>query len=86
MESLIIEANWSGRIEGIMLRYGLFYGPGNPATMKMIARVRRRMLSVVRGDRSLLPCIHVADAVTATIAALDRGVPASPTTSSTIVR
>jgi nucleoside-diphosphate-sugar epimerase len=70
-----VEANRRGAIEGIVLRYGLFYGPGNPATEKMIATARRRMLPVVRGDRSLLPCIHVADAVTATVAALDHGVP-----------
>lgn len=73
MESQILAASRSGRIEGIVLRYGLFYGPANPATEKMIALVRRRMLPVVRGDRSLLPCIHVADAVSATIAALDHG-------------
>jgi len=35
--------------------------------------VRLRFLPVVRGDRSLLPCIHVADAVALTVAALDRG-------------
>jgi len=75
MESQILDASRSGRIEGIVLRYGLFYGPENPATENMIAAVRRRMLPVVRGDRSLLPCIHIADAVGATVAALDRGQP-----------
>jgi nucleoside-diphosphate-sugar epimerase len=73
MESQILGASQSDRIEGIVLRYGLFYGPGNPATEKMMALVRRRMLPVVRGDRSLLPCIHMADAVSATVAALDHG-------------
>jgi nucleoside-diphosphate-sugar epimerase len=57
----------------VVLRYGLFYGVDNPATMQMIALARRRMLPVVRGDRSLLPCINVADAVSATVAALDHG-------------
>lgn len=73
MESQILDASRSGKIEGIVLRYGLFYGLENPATQKMIAMARRRILPVVRGDRSLLPCIHVADAVSATIAALDHG-------------
>lgn len=73
MESQIAAASRSGTIEGIVLRYGLFYGPGNPATESMVAMVRRRLLPVVRGDRSLLPCIHVDDAVSATLAALDRG-------------
>jgi nucleoside-diphosphate-sugar epimerase len=75
MESQILEASRTRRIEGIVLRYGLFYGPHNPATDQMVALVRRRLLPIVRGDRSLLPCIHVDDAVAATIAALDRGVP-----------
>ena len=43
----------------------------------MVALVRRRLLPVVRGDRSLLPCIHIDDAVAATVAALDRGAPGS---------
>ncbi len=75
MESQVLEASRSGCIEGIVLRYGLFYGPGNPATEKMISLVRRRLLPVVRDNRSLLPWINVADAVSATVAALDRGQP-----------
>ena len=38
----------------------------------MIAMAKRRLLPAIRGDRSLLPCIHVDDAATATVAALDR--------------
>ena len=34
---------------------------------------KRRMLPAIRGDRSLLPCIHVDDAASATVAALERG-------------
>jgi nucleoside-diphosphate-sugar epimerase len=75
MESQILEANDAGRIEGIVLRYGLFYGPHNPATEQLVALVRRRLLPVVRGDHGLLPCIHVDDAVSATVAALDHGTP-----------
>ena len=73
MESQILEASGAGAIEGVVLRYGLFYGPDNPATQRMLALVRRRMVPVVRNDRSLLPCIHIDDAVSATMAALDRG-------------
>jgi nucleoside-diphosphate-sugar epimerase len=72
MESQILDANRRGEIEGVVLRYGLFYGADNPATQEMIALVRRRMLPVVRGDRSLLPFIHIDDAVSATVAAIDR--------------
>jgi nucleoside-diphosphate-sugar epimerase len=73
MESQILDASRSGKIEGIVLRYGLFYGPGNPATQRMIALIRRRRLPVVRGDRGELPIIHIDDAVSATVLALDHG-------------
>jgi nucleoside-diphosphate-sugar epimerase len=75
MESQILEASRAGTIEGVVLRYGLFYGPDTPTTVKMLALVRRRMLPVVRDDRGLLPCIHIDDAVSAALAALDRGAP-----------
>ncbi len=74
MESQILEASRSGKIEGIVLRYGLFYGPGNPSTVSMVRMVQRRRLPVVRGDRGQLPVIHLDDAVSATVAALDHGV------------
>lgn len=75
MESQILDTSRAGAIEGVVLRYGLFYGPDNPVTVKMLALVRRRMLPVVRHDRGLLPCIHLDDAVSATVAALERGAP-----------
>jgi nucleoside-diphosphate-sugar epimerase len=72
MESQILDASRSGRIEGVVLRYGLFYGLETPSTQGMLALVRRRLLPIVRGDRSLLPCIHIDDAVSATVTALER--------------
>jgi nucleoside-diphosphate-sugar epimerase len=38
----------------------------------MIAMAKRRLLPTIRGDRSLLSSIHVDDAASATVAALDR--------------
>lgn len=73
MESQILEAARKGEIEGIVLRYGLFYGPENPSTDELVALVRKRRLPTVRHDRGQLPYIHLADAVSATIAALDHG-------------
>jgi nucleoside-diphosphate-sugar epimerase len=73
LESQVLDAARQGAIEGVVLRYGLFYGPGNPSTDEMIALVRRRRLPTVRGDRGQIPYIHLDDAVGATIAALDRG-------------
>jgi nucleoside-diphosphate-sugar epimerase len=73
MESQILEATRSGKIEGIVLRYGLFYGPTNPSSIKMIEMVRKRRFPMIRGDRGQLPFIHLDDAVSATLAALDQG-------------
>ncbi len=72
MESQILDASREGTIEGIVLRYGLFYGPDAASTVEMIAMAKRRLLPAIRGDRSLLPYIHVDDAASATVAALDR--------------
>jgi nucleoside-diphosphate-sugar epimerase len=73
MESQILDAARSRAIEGLVLRYGLFYGPGNPATVEMITLVRRRRMPMVRGDRGQLPYIYLDDAVAATVAALEHG-------------
>jgi nucleoside-diphosphate-sugar epimerase len=72
MESQVTEATRRGSIEGVILRYGMFYGLENPSTVKMIDMVRQRRLPMVRGDAGLLPLIHMDDAVNATLAALDR--------------
>ena len=73
MESQVLDASARQLFEGIILRYGLFYGPGNGMTDQMITLARRRLLPTVRGDRGLLPAIHLDDAAGATIAALERG-------------
>jgi len=72
MERQVLEATRQGSIEGVVLRYGLFYGLETPSTVTMIQMVRRRRLPVVRGDAGQLPLIHVLDAVSATLLALDR--------------
>ncbi|HWI32055.1 MAG TPA: NAD(P)-dependent oxidoreductase [Microbacterium sp.] len=58
-------------IDGVALRYGIFYGADMGTTAALL---RRRMLPVVRhgGD---IPFIHHADAAAATVAALVRGEP-----------
>lgn len=73
MESQITNAARAGSIEGIVLRYGMFYGAGSPSTEELVRLVRRRRLPAVRHDRGQLPYIHLDDAVSATVAALDRG-------------
>jgi nucleoside-diphosphate-sugar epimerase len=71
MESQVLEATKRGAIEGVILRYGMFYGLDTPSTVAMIDMVRKRRLPVVRGDAGQLPLIHVDDAVSATVRALD---------------
>lgn len=71
MESQVLDATARGAIEGVILRYGMFYGIDTPSTVAMIEMVRKRRLPVVRGDAGQLPVIHVDDAVSATIRALD---------------
>jgi nucleoside-diphosphate-sugar epimerase len=72
MERQVLEATRRGSIEGVILRYGLFYGLDTPSTVTMIEMVRKRRLPIVRGDTGQLPLIHVVDAVSATLLALDR--------------
>jgi nucleoside-diphosphate-sugar epimerase len=74
MEEQVLAASRRGTIEGIALRYGLFYGTGTPSTDQMIALARKRRLPTLMNDRGRLPFIHLADAVTATVAALHSGV------------
>jgi 2-alkyl-3-oxoalkanoate reductase len=71
METQVLEATARGAIEGVILRYGMFYGLETPSTVTMIELVRKRRLPVVRGDAGQLPVIHVDDAVSATERALD---------------
>jgi nucleoside-diphosphate-sugar epimerase len=75
MESQVLDANARGSIEGIVLRYGLFYGLETASTVKMIDMVRKHRLPVVRGDAGQLPLVYIDDAVAATVCALDKGAP-----------
>jgi nucleoside-diphosphate-sugar epimerase len=58
-------------IKSVVLRYGMFYGPGVPSTAALVELVRKRRLPVVHGDTGQLPLIHIDDAVSATVLALD---------------
>ena len=58
-------------LEGIALRYGLFYGPG-AASDVLVGALRRRRLPVTRTS-GVLPWVFIDDAATATVAALENG-------------
>lgn len=75
METQVLDATRRGAIEGVVLRYGLFYGLETPSTVTMIEMVRKRRLPVVRHDAGQLPVIHIDDAVSATVRALESARP-----------
>jgi nucleoside-diphosphate-sugar epimerase len=66
-----------GDLEGLVLRYGLFYGPGTTyaADGATASRVRRHRFSVVGSGSGVYSFVHVDDAATATVAAVERGAP-----------
>jgi nucleoside-diphosphate-sugar epimerase len=75
LEEQLLAANAQGTIEAVVLRYGMTYGPENASTLYMIDMLRKRWLPLVRGAKGIGSFIHVDDAATATIAALERGRP-----------
>ncbi len=74
LEEQVLQASRSGQIEGIALRYGLFYGPG-AGTDYMLRMLRRRLLPLPGGGGGVASWIHVEDAASATVAALEKGRP-----------
>ena len=74
LESEVLNA--SG-LEGIVLRYGGFYGPGTslgPGGAQVEA-VKRRRLPIVGKGTGVWSFIHIEDAASATVAAIERGRP-----------
>ncbi|HYZ53940.1 MAG TPA: NAD(P)-dependent oxidoreductase [Streptosporangiaceae bacterium] len=59
--------------DGIVLRYGSLYGPG--ASDEMVGVVRKRRMPIVGDGSGVWSFIHVADAASATAAAVERGAP-----------
>jgi nucleoside-diphosphate-sugar epimerase len=59
--------------EGIVLRYGSFYGPG--ASQVLLDLLRKRQLPVIGGGTGIWSFIEITDAAAATIAAVGRGAP-----------
>ena len=64
-------------LEGLVLRYGFFYGPGTSYAPDggTAATVRKRQFPVMGGGRGEWPFIHIDDAAAATVAAVERGSP-----------
>lgn len=63
----------SAPLEGVVLRYGSLYGPR--ASDGFVDLIRRRRFPVVGSGAGIWSFLHVADAASATVAALERGAP-----------
>jgi nucleoside-diphosphate-sugar epimerase len=76
LESAVTSAGW---IEGLVLRYGPFYGPGTSLSTDpdgaVTEMVRKRRFPVVGGGTGVWSFIQIEDAAAATVAAV-RGGPA----------
>jgi len=59
--------------EGLVLRYGSFYGPG--VSMPMIDLVRKRQFPVIGGGTGIWSFCETRDAASATVAAVEHGAP-----------
>jgi nucleoside-diphosphate-sugar epimerase len=72
MERRIVE---SSRFEGLVLRFGFWYGPGTTFAPDGYTanRVRRRRYPIVGGGAGVQSFIHMDDVVEATVAALTTG-------------
>ncbi len=72
LEEAVLGAGWT---EGIVLRYGAFYGPGTSLApgAEQVELVRRRKFPLVGGGGGVWSFIHVADAAEATVAAVEHG-------------
>ena len=62
----------AGDLEGVILRYGLFYGPGVGSTDFMISLLRKGVFILPGGGHALGSWIHVEDGASAAVAALER--------------
>ena len=74
VESAVLEAPG---MEGIVLRYGGFYGPGNAIGEGgiLVEQTRHRRVPIIGGGTGIWSFIHIDDAARATLATVDRGRP-----------
>ena len=74
LEEAVTGAQWT---EGLVLRYGWFYGPGTSFALNplgsQIELIRKRQLPIVGGGRGIWSFIHIEDAAAATVAAVEGG-------------
>jgi 2-alkyl-3-oxoalkanoate reductase len=76
LERAVTEITWG---EGLVLRYGGFYGPGTGLSRdpgaSMAEPVRRRRFPVIGDGGGVWSFVHIEDAAAATAEAVERGAP-----------
>jgi 2-alkyl-3-oxoalkanoate reductase len=76
LEDAVTGIDWA---EGIVLRYGAFYGPGTGISadpdVLLTKAVRRRRLPIIGDGGGVWSFVHIEDAASATVAAVDNGGP-----------
>ena len=72
LEQAVLGADWT---EGIVLRYGVFYGQGTSLASgeEQFEMIRKRKFPLVGDGGGVWSFIHVADAAEATVAAIEHG-------------
>jgi nucleoside-diphosphate-sugar epimerase len=72
LEQTVLGARWT---EGVVLRYGAFYGPGTSMAPggEQFELIRKRRFPLVGGGDGVWSFIHIADAAEATVAAVEHG-------------
>jgi 2-alkyl-3-oxoalkanoate reductase len=74
VERAVTGVRWA---EGLVLRYGGFYGPGTSVSLDpeaaMAKPVRRRQFPLIGNGAGVWSFVHIEDAASATVAAVERG-------------
>jgi nucleoside-diphosphate-sugar epimerase len=76
VEDAVTGIDWA---EGLALRYGAFYGPGTSLSADpeelMNKLIRKRRFPIIGDGAGVWSFIHIEDAASATVAAVERGAP-----------
>jgi nucleoside-diphosphate-sugar epimerase len=74
LEAAVTGAHWT---EGVVLRYGWFYGPGTSIALdplgSQVEAIRKRQLPIVGRGTGIWSFIHIEDTATAAAAAVEDG-------------
>jgi nucleoside-diphosphate-sugar epimerase len=72
LEEAVMDAQWT---EGIVLRYGGFYGPGTNMAPggELYEMIRKRRFPLIGDGGGIWSFIHISDAAAATMAAVEHG-------------